>query len=147
MRRKTSSRRETWRSLNDPLAPCVPISLLPRGYGCHILLELGLAEGRSVGLLGVSVWVSRRRLGAKTYRDEDQLGLAAAESLEGALVAQHNLARLDDEGKLYLMLVGMPGETGERRCGPWCRWTEPRTWTSWGPLRQCWGVSEEGKSW
>lgn len=42
---------------------------------------------------------------AATYRDKDQLGLAAAEGLQGAPVAQHNLARLDDEGKLFFVLV------------------------------------------
>lgn len=48
---------------------------------------------------------SCRRISAETYRDEDQLGLAAAESLQGAAVAQHNLARLDDEGKLFTVSV------------------------------------------
>lgn len=36
-----------------------------------------------------------------TYGDENELGLAAAEGLESAPVAQHNLARLDDEGELF----------------------------------------------
>jgi len=35
-----------------------PIPLLPRGYGRHILLELGLAEGRSVGLFDGQYWSS-----------------------------------------------------------------------------------------
>ena len=43
------------------------------------------------------------RICKETYGDEDELGLAAAERLQGALVAQHNLARLDDEGKLFAM--------------------------------------------
>lgn len=44
----------------------------------------------------------------ETYRNEDELGLAAAERLQGALVAQHNLARLDDEGKLLSMSAESP---------------------------------------
>jgi hypothetical protein len=49
--------------------------------------------------------VTHDRRYSETYRNEDELGLAAAERLEGALVAQHNLARLDDEGKLLSMLA------------------------------------------
>jgi hypothetical protein len=61
-----------------------PVHLLVQSHrGCHVLLELRLAEGRGVG------------------GNEDELGLAAAKGLEGAPVAQHNLARLDDEGELF----------------------------------------------
>jgi hypothetical protein len=47
--------------------------------------------------------VTHDRSYKETYRNEDELGLAAAERLQGALVAQHNLARLDDEGELLSM--------------------------------------------
>ena len=43
--------------------------------------------------------------GAETHGNEDELRLAAAEGLQGAPVAQHDLARLDDEGKLLLLLA------------------------------------------
>jgi hypothetical protein len=56
-------------------------------YGRNVLLELGLAERGSVG------------------RDEDELSLATAQGLESAAVAQDDLARLDDEGKLFAMSV------------------------------------------
>lgn len=46
-----------------------------------LTLELRLAERRGVG------------------SDQDQLGLAAAERLEGSLVAQRDLSGLDDEGQ------------------------------------------------
>ena len=49
--------------------------------------------------------VSRHRWCTETHGDEDELRLAAAEGLQGAPVAQHNLARLDDEGKLLLLLL------------------------------------------
>ena len=49
--------------------------------------------------------VSRHRWCTETHGDENELRLAAAESLQGAPVAQHNLARLDDEGKLLLLLA------------------------------------------
>ncbi len=49
--------------------------------------------------------VTRHRWCTETHGDEDELRLAAAESLQGAPVAQHNLARLDDEGKLLLLLA------------------------------------------
>lgn len=49
----------------------------------------------------VSTWVVLHgTMSAATYSNEDELGLSAPESLQGAPVAQHNLARLDDEGKL-----------------------------------------------
>ena len=48
-----------------------------------VVLELRLAERRSVG------------------RDEDELGLAGAEGLEGAAVAEDDLAGLDDKGELF----------------------------------------------
>lgn len=66
-----------------PYALSIPIEY--RGRGENVLLELGLAEGRGVG------------------RDEDELGLAAAEGLQGAAVTKNDLARLDDEGKLLLV--------------------------------------------
>ena len=48
----------------------------------NVLLKLGLAEGRGVG------------------SNEDELGLAGAEGLEGAAVAEDDLAGLDNKGKL-----------------------------------------------
>lgn len=48
-----------------------------------VVLKLRLAEGRSVG------------------RDEDELGLAGAEGLESAAVAEDDLAGLDDKGELF----------------------------------------------
>ena len=79
--------------------------------------------------------------GARTYGNEDELGLAGAEGLKGAAVAQHNLTRLDDEGKLIRLSV-KERRIIEGRNGPWRRWTGRRTWTSWGPLRRWCGLSK-----
>lgn len=59
--------------------------MVDRGLGHHgVVLKLALAERRSVG------------------SDEDELGLAGAEGLEGAAVSEDNLAGLDDQGKLFI---------------------------------------------
>jgi hypothetical protein len=49
--------------------------------------------------------VTRSRRRGIAYGNEDELGLAAAEGLQGAAVAQHNLTRLEDEGKLLSVLA------------------------------------------
>ena len=75
---------------------------------CHVLLELRLAQRGSVGLKNVSIRVFTLTFRRKTYSNKNELGLAAAESLEGAAVAQDDLARLDDEGKLFTTSVTAP---------------------------------------
>lgn len=52
-----------------------------------VVLDLGLAEGRGVG------------------RDENELGLARAHVLEGALKAEGDLTRLDDKLELGVDVV------------------------------------------
>lgn len=92
-----------------------------------VVLELRLAERRSVG------------------RDEDELGLAGAEGLEGAAVAEDDLAGLDDKGELFeralwsafwcfrILQISHNGNDIENV--PWHQCSGRRTWTSWGPLR------------
>ena len=55
---------------------------LASGRWFNVLLELALAERGGIG------------------GDQDELRLAGADGLEGAPVPQHNLAGLDDQGKL-----------------------------------------------
>jgi len=64
--------------------PATSNSFSPQKAGgwLNVLLKLGLAEGRGVG------------------SNEDELGLAGAEGLEGAAVAEDDLAGLDNKGKL-----------------------------------------------
>ena len=84
-----------------------PISLLSSENRCNVLLELGLAEGRSVGLQDCQHLCSCRQLGVATYGNQDELGLSTAEGLEGAPVAEHDLAGLDDKGKLGADVLGL----------------------------------------
>ena len=61
------------------------VVVVDRGLGHHgVVLKLALAERRSVG------------------RNENELGLAGAEGLEGAAVSEDNLSGLDDQGKLFI---------------------------------------------
>jgi hypothetical protein len=62
--------------------------VVDRGLGHHgVVLELRLPEGRSVG------------------SDEDELRLASPEGLEGAAVAEDDLAGLDHKGELQNFIV------------------------------------------
>jgi len=57
---------------------------MDRGLGHHgVVLELRLAQRRGVG------------------SDEDQLRLSGAKGLQGAAVAEDDLAGLDNKGKLH----------------------------------------------
>ena len=103
--------------------------MVDRGLGHHgVVLKLALAERRSVG------------------RNENELGLAGAEGLEGAAVSEDNLSGLDDQGKLFIHSQYKPKKkklkpSRFRDCNrtnvPWHQCSGHRSWTSWGPLRRC----------